>query len=255
MQNGKGESLAMTDGGLSLMSTDNGTGMVTVANSEVNLMGGGNTTVTVDGNGTTFGTLTGDAKTTISGGSITGLTNQKWNGTTDDASRAATEGQLADLSTTVSTNNEGVVRWDTDGDGNYQEGYLTAKHQLTAGGGNLKVDEEGVHLKTADEYFGDSTEPSSYYLDMTNENGISMGYTNGTSMKVTQNGGVAFSDASGNTTWINGNNIDSGANGIFHTGKVIASGSMYVGNDSDEGNAVVTQKQLTSSVDEATEGV
>ena len=150
---------------------------------------------------------------------------------------------------------DGVVRWDTDGDGNYQEGYLTAKHQLIAGGGNLKVDEEGVHLKTADEYFGDSTEPSSYYLDMTNENGISMGYTNGTSMKVTQNGGVAFSDASGNATWINGNNIDSGANGIFHTGKVIASGSMYVGNDSDEGNAVVTQKQLTSSVDEATEGV
>ena len=255
MQNGNGESLAMTDGGLSLMSTDNGTGMVTVANGEVNLMGGGNTTVTVDGNGTTFGTLTGDAKTTISGGSITGLTNQKWNGTTDDPSRAATEGQLAALSTTVSTNNEGVVRWDTDGDGKYQEGYLTAKHQLIAGGGNLKVDEEGVHLKTADEYFGDSTEPSSYYLDMTNENGISMGYTNGTSMKVTQNGGVAFSDASGNATWINGNNIDSGANGIFHTGKVIASGSMYVGNDSDEGNAVVTQKQLTSSVDEATEGV
>ena len=258
MQNGKGESLAMTDGGLNLMTTDdNGTSMVTVANGKVNLMGGGNTTVTVDGNGTTFGTLTGDAKTTISGGSITGLTNQKWNGATDDASRAATEGQLADLSTTVSTNNEGVVRWDTDGDGNYQEGYLTAKHQLIAGGGNLKVDEEGVHLKTADEYFGDSTEPSSYYLDMTNENGISFGHSDGASVTVGENGTTfTYGDQS---TIINGNNITTfGANGVtdgqISTGHVYASQDMYIGGNEDA-NKVATMGDLGTEIGEATEGV
>ena len=190
--------------------------------------------------------------------SVTGLTNTTWNGKTDDESRAATEGQLTDLSEdlneSIGTATEGVVKWDQDANGTYREGYLTAEHQLTAGGGNLKVDEDGVHLKTADEYLGDSTEPSSYYLDMTNEKGITMGYTNGTSMNITQNSGVVISNASGDETRINGNNIDSGTNGILHTGKVIASGNMYVGTEK-EGNAVVTKDQLTSSVGEATEGV
>ena len=237
MQNGKGESLAMTDGGLSLMSTDNGTGMVTVANGKVNLMGGGNTTVTVDGNGTTFGTLTGDAKTTISGGSITGLTNQKWNGATDDASRAATEGQLADLNATVSENAEGVVKWDKDANGDYQEGTIHGvtlqDGSITAANGNFSVDELGNVTATV------ADTNNSFSLT---ENGVSMKADN-TTLDVTR-GGVAIGNGA-DFTYINGNEIN--------TGTVLA-GEMYVGTKA-EGNAVVTKDQLAGTVGEATEGV
>lgn len=53
----------------------------------------------------------GTNKVTISGdnGTITGLTNTKWNGTTNDASRAATEGQLKELQENFTTNLNGTV--------------------------------------------------------------------------------------------------------------------------------------------------
>ena len=259
MQNGKGESLAMTDGGLSLMSTDNGTGMVTVANGEVNLMGGGNTTVTVDGNGTTFGTLTGDAKTTISGGSITGLTNQKWNGKTDDESRAATEGQLADLSedlnTSIDTATKGVVKWDDadqdsiHGVGLEEGGHLTAT-TISANNGHFTVDEDGLTMTrsngqdvfTVDENgavtaagglfkISDGGAVSGKTMNGTffnmDDNGIMMGLTAddgqtpGTTVQVTNNG-VLFTDGKSEMgTTINGNTI--------HTGSITATGTSTLG--------------------------
>ena len=171
----------------------------------------------------------------------------------DEGNAVVTQKQLT---SSVDEATEGVVRWDTDGDGNYQEGYLTAKHQLIAGGGNLKVDEEGVHLKTADEYFGDSTEPSSYYLDMTNENGISFGHSDGASVTVGENGTTfTYGDQS---TIINGNNITTfGANGVdgqISTGHVYASQDMYIGGNADA-NKVATMGDLGTEIGEATEGV
>lgn len=72
MQNGSGESVVMTDGGLNLMTVgDNGTGMVTLDNGVVSLMGGGTSTVTINGNGTTFGTVLGNETTNINGGTVT----------------------------------------------------------------------------------------------------------------------------------------------------------------------------------------
>ncbi len=68
----KDESIAMTDGGLSLITTgDNGTGMVTLSNGTVSLMGGSTSTVTINGDGTTFGTLLGNETTNINGGTVT----------------------------------------------------------------------------------------------------------------------------------------------------------------------------------------
>lgn len=68
----KDESIAMTDGGLSLITTgDNGTGMVTLSNGTVSLRGGSTSTVTINGDGTTFGTLLGNETTNINGGTVT----------------------------------------------------------------------------------------------------------------------------------------------------------------------------------------
>ena len=244
MQNGDGESISMTDGGLNLMTVDadNGTGMVTVANGAVRMIGGGNTTVKVDGSGTTFGTQTGMDTTTISGGSVTtnsvtGLTNRTWTGSTTDASRAATEGQLADLSTTVSENAEGVVKWDQDANGDYQEGTIHGvtlqDGAITAANGNFSVDELGNVTATV------ADTNNSFSLT---ENGVSMKADN-TTLDVTS-GGVAIGNGAG-STYINGSEIN--------TGTVLA-GEMYVGTK-DDGNAVVTKDQLTGTVGEATEGV
>ncbi|MBM6731446.1 ESPR-type extended signal peptide-containing protein, partial [Megasphaera stantonii] len=105
-------------------------------------------TVTADGstfesNGTTT-TIKGDSITT---GSVTGLTNTKWDEDDMVANRAATEGQLADLNATVSENAEGVVKWDKDANGDYQEGTIHGvtlqDGSITAANGNFSVDELG----------------------------------------------------------------------------------------------------------------
>ena len=250
MQNGKGESLAMTDGGLSLMSTDNGTGMVTVANGEVNLMGGGNTTVTVDGNGTTFGTLTGDAKTTISGGSITGLTNQKWNGATDDESRAATEGQLADLSETVAANAKGVVKWDDGTNDTIHGVQLAGDGAISAASDRFSVDRYG---NIAAQTYGGEGDNTNYYFNMNHADGISMGYSNGASINVDPNG-VHFKVGE-QETFINGNTMVTGrVNADTVQADTVQADAMYVGTQTP-GNAVVTQDQLTGGISTATQGV
>ena len=256
MQNGDGESISMTDGGLNLMTVDadNGTGMVTVANGAVRMIGGGNTTVKVDGSGTTFGTQTGMDTTTISGGnivtdSVTGLDNTEWNGTTNDESRAATEGQLADLNEVVEDNAKGVVKWD-----NLDEEAGQIKGVTFAGYGNLEVDDLQFDTLTGADNMLSVDEDSVSIADgkltvsntgdiqaaaggntfsMTEENGISMS-SNNTSLNVTD-GGVVISNTNG-ATYVNGNEID--------TGTVLA-GEMYVGTK-DGGNAVVTQDQFTN---------
>ena len=72
MQNGSGESIAMTDGGLNLMTVgDNGTGMVTLDNGTVSLRGGSTSTVTINGDGATFRNGADNGTTVINGGTIT----------------------------------------------------------------------------------------------------------------------------------------------------------------------------------------
>ena len=53
-------------------------------------------------------------------GTITGLTNTTWNGTTNDASRAATEGQLQQVTSAVTSNDKRLVQNPNGGDGSYQ---------------------------------------------------------------------------------------------------------------------------------------
>ena len=70
-------------------------------------------TTTIDGGNVYVGSSisVGD-KVEITDKDITGLSNTSWNGTTDDESRAATEGQLKDISTTV---NAGWTATDSNG--------------------------------------------------------------------------------------------------------------------------------------------
>ena len=72
MQNGSGESIAMTDGGLNLRTFgDNGTGMVTLMDGTVSLMGGSTSTVTINGDGATFANGSDNGTTVINGGLVT----------------------------------------------------------------------------------------------------------------------------------------------------------------------------------------
>ena len=70
-------------------------------------------TTTIDGGNVYVGSSisVGD-KVEITDKDITGLSNTSWNGTTDDESRAATEGQLKDVSDTV---NAGWTATDSNG--------------------------------------------------------------------------------------------------------------------------------------------
>lgn len=72
MNNGvNGEAISFTNGGLNLTTVGNGTGMITLDNGTVKLMGNGTSTVTINEKGTTFGTLMSSETTTISGGTVT----------------------------------------------------------------------------------------------------------------------------------------------------------------------------------------
>ncbi|WP_304067183.1 YadA-like family protein [Megamonas hypermegale] len=99
MQNGQGESISMTDGGLNLMTVGNGTGMITLVDGAVRLMGGGANIVTVDGNGTKFGTLTGTESTTIQGGTVFADTDVKLK---DGTSLAGLKEQVGNMDTDMS---------------------------------------------------------------------------------------------------------------------------------------------------------
>ena len=75
----------------------------------------GATSTNIKGNTITTGTI--HAGTTVmTDGNVTGLKNTEWTGKASDETRAATEGQLADLSedlnTSIDTATKGVVKWD-----------------------------------------------------------------------------------------------------------------------------------------------
>ena len=266
MKNGSGELVSLTDSnGLTMSSAgDYGTGMLKLDNGRVSLMGGTMTTVTVDGSGTTFGMLFGDAKTVINGdtittGEVTGLKNTEWTGATDDESRAATEGQLADLNETLSgsieTATQGVVKWDNldedagqikgvtfEGDGDLTAADLTAD-TISAMNGNFNVNEEGIRFRTEDA--ADLT-TYHYYFDMNNENGISFGHSNGASMSLNENGVTfAYGDK---TTHINGDEIFTGT---VHADLVQAS-DMYRGDANNPDNQVVTKGELDKTIEGVT---
>ncbi|WP_455631513.1 YadA-like family protein [Megamonas sp.] len=99
MQNGQGESISMTTGGLNLMTVGNGTGMITLDNGAVKLMGGGVNTVTVDGNGTKFSTVGGTEATTIQGGTVTADTDVQLK---DGTSLAGLKEQVGNMDTDMS---------------------------------------------------------------------------------------------------------------------------------------------------------
>lgn len=267
IQNGEGESLQFDSNGLLIKSEGaQGNGAISMQNGTLSLRNGNaddTTYVDISTSGTTF-SHNGDDKTTISGGTITtgtvtGLTNTDWNGTTDNETRAATEGQLADLSATVTENAKNVVKWDNDdqntikgveyqGDGNLKVNDLTAG-TLNAADGAVKVDEEG-NFSAGNGLFTVSdtgavsagmTDGPSFAL---NESGVHMDAGNGSKLDVTA-GGTTFTGADGKQTYINGNEIN--------TGTVLAQ-EMYVGSKADE-NTVVTKGQLGTAVDEATEGM
>ena len=151
MTNNGGEQFFLTKDALMLSSVgDNGNAMITLSNGNLNLLGGGQQ-VNMTNGGVVFRDIVGNSTTTIQGdtvttGSVTGLSNTEWIGTTNDESRAATEGQLADLSTVVSANAEGVVKWDQNA-GDYQEGYLTVDElkvgDILNGNGGVLINPQG----------------------------------------------------------------------------------------------------------------
>ena len=134
MQNGEGESISMTDGGLNLMTVDseNGAGMVTLRDGSVSLMGNnGTSTVKVDGNGTTF--TNNGTSTNINGDTLTTGSVNADKLTVDGVNIAGEENSLVDRVKYISTIGETTVV-----DSNMQ-----VQGSLVAGGGNFRVDPDG----------------------------------------------------------------------------------------------------------------
>ncbi|WP_301963261.1 ESPR-type extended signal peptide-containing protein, partial [uncultured Megasphaera sp.] len=181
---------------------------------------------------------------TIHTGSVIGLTNTEWTGTTDNESRAATEGQLADLSETVAANAKGVVKWDDGTNDTIHGVQLAGDGAISAASDRFSVDRYGnIAAKT----YGGQGDDTNYYFDMNHADGIKMGYSNGPSMNIDPYG-VTFQYGDQKTI-INGNTINTGT---LTADKVIADG-MYIGSEKPE-NAVVTKGELDSAVTGATEG-
>ena len=251
-----------------------------------------NTTfVDVTTNGTTFSQLTDNSKTTISGGnivtdSVTGLDNTEWNGTTNNESRAATEGQLADLNEVVEDNAKGVVKWDNldeeagqikgvtfAGYGNLEVSDLKfdtlsnkedtfsvdADGSVSALNGQFVVNEDGMTVTGEDggsfainaageiaaATAADAASGYVYSFNMNNTEGITLGAEEAT-MTINDRGATFRGDTTDATTNINADEIT--------TGTVLANSNMYIGTV-DDGNAVVTQDQLTDTVGNATDGM
>ena len=167
----KDESIAMTDGGLSLITTgDNGTGMVTLSNGTVSLMGGSTSTVTINGDGTTFGTLLGNETTNINGGTVTAsedvvadgvslknlagkfdATNANVAGIHRDAAEGAAYGEgVTSIEGSTSFDANGMVVGDNaivaNTDGSFSAGngsFKVSDGVTTIGGDTLAVTDEG----------------------------------------------------------------------------------------------------------------
>ena len=196
MKNDSGEALSITNGGMNLTTVGNGIGMVTLNNGTVSLMGEGTTTVKVDRNGTTFGTLLGDKTTTINGDTIT-------TGTVNATKVTADEGTIGG----VELKNNGITLSDNIGSVKIEHGAITTtgKAQSTIGGvkfqnGNVTADKATV---TDLIQVGNSQNP----LETTRIDGgaISTGeiYAGGGDFHVDKTGAVTTNKVAGleNTTW------------------------------------------------------
>ncbi len=117
MQNGQGESISMTDGGLNLTTVGNGNGMITLKDGTVRLTGNGTSTVTIDEAGTTFGTPNG--KTNINDGKVT---------TSDDFVTVNADGTTKYTLNTIGDNTQSIK---------YNDGVTTI------GGDTLAVTDDG----------------------------------------------------------------------------------------------------------------
>ncbi len=182
-------SFSISDGGVGAKYANN---VFSVDENGILLSVKGQSTVEVTAAGTTFSAPGKTGVTTISGddittGSITGLTNTTWNVDNYVENRAATEGQLAVLSETITENAEGVVKWDQDEDGNYNEGLIKGvsfdgdgkltvtdlkADTISAMNGNFNVNEDGLTYTTNGSVTSDLAE-----LRITG-NGTSMRYRN-----------------------------------------------------------------------------
>ena len=291
-----GESITLNEkDGLILRSSGaQGNGTISMNDGTLSLRNGNaeNTTfVDVTTNGTTFSQLTDNSKTTISGGnivtdSVTGLDNTEWNGTTNNESRAATEGQLADLNEVVEDNAKGVVKWDNldeeagqikgvtfAGYGNLEVSDLKfdtlsnkedtfsvdADGSVSALNGQFVVNEDGMTVTGEDggsfainaageiaaATAADAASGYVYSFNMNNTEGITLGAEEAT-MTINDRGATFRGDTTDATTNINADEIT--------TGTVLANSNMYIGTV-DDGNAVVTQDQLTDTVGNATDGM
>ena len=88
---------------------------------------------------------------------ITGLSNTTWDGTTDDESRAATEGQLQTVSKDVASLNDGAVKYWQNEDGSYDKSFV----QLEGGEDGTLV----THVRdgAVNEYSSDAVNGSQLY--------------------------------------------------------------------------------------------
>ena len=172
-------------------------------------------TTTIDGGNVYVGSSisVGD-KVEITDKDITGLSNTSWNGTTDDESRAATEGQLKDVSDTV---NAGWTATDSDG----KSIVVNPENGSTlnfAGDRNIDVkankDNKSIDVSLSDDVVLGGKEGTSR---------VEIGGTNGTIMATKDPNSMAA------TTTIDGGNIYAGT-------------SVSVGANDD---VVITDKDIT----------
>ena len=229
MNNGvNGEAISFTNGGLNLTTVGNGTGMITLDNGTVKLMGNGTSTVTINEKGTTFGTLMSSETTTISGGTVTasndfvttnadGSTKYTLNtvGTDLDAleTTVGEDGRLGGIDR-VDTNNDGKLDTTTiegstsfDANGmNVGNGAVVANADgsFSAGNGAFGVSEDGaVRVQSSDLLINNGSKDES--IAMT-DGGLSLITTgdNGTGMVTLSNGTVSLRGGSTSTVTING---------------------------------------------------
>ena len=172
-------------------------------------------TTTIDGGNVYVGSSisVGD-KVEITDKDITGLSNTSWNGTTDDESRAATEGQLKDVSDTV---NAGWTATDSNGNSIV----VNPENESTlnfAGDRNIDVkankDNKSIDVSLSDDMVLGGKEGTSR---------VEIGGTNGTIMATKDPNSMAA------TTTIDGGNIYAGT-------------SVSVGANDD---VVITDKDIT----------
>ena len=205
-------------------------------------------TTTIDGGNVYVGSSisVGD-KVEITDKDITGLSNTSWNGTTDDESRAATEGQLKDVSDTV---NAGWTATDSNG----ASIVVNPENGSTlnfAGDRNIDVkankDNKSIDVSLSDDVVLGGKEGTSR---------VEIGGTNGTIMATKDPNSMAATTTIDGGNIYAGNSISVGANDdVVITDKDITglSNTTWDGTTDDESRAA-TEGQLQMVSDKVTAG-